>query len=154
MNITSVTAVKPAVLTFATPVATVAIGDMVLFGSTNKAKLDGYAYRVSAVGGAGVSVTLADLDGTAMGGALGAVGHVQVFEVGEVVADDLLHACVATVTVAGQAPDSINLDDMCSATTCRLAGNPNLPIHGRVDGAARLLESFRPRSSLRRQTGC
>ena len=41
-----------------------------------------------------------------MGGAVGAVGTAQVFEIGEELAtDDLLHACVATVTVAGQAPE-------------------------------------------------
>jgi hypothetical protein len=124
--ITSITAANPAVLTLTVPVASAAVGDMVLIDGTGKPELDGYAFRISVVASAGAALTLEGFDGTAMGGAVGAVGTATVYELAEEPGDgDLLHACVATITVAGQAPDSLSLDDMCSSTT--VLGTPKPP---------------------------
>ena len=131
--ITSISAANPAVLTLTTPVATAAVGDFALIEGTGKAAVDGKSFRISAVGSGGAALTLEDLDGTAMGGAVGAVGTAQIFELTEPDAD-LMHACVATVTVAGQAPDTLNLDDMCSSTSLLgTAKPPTFQFTGWVD---------------------
>jgi hypothetical protein len=84
-------------------------GTIAMIEGTGAADLDGYAWRALAPSGS--SFKLDDTDRTGDQATTG--GTYQPFIVGE----DLIHACVAQITVTGQAPDSISMDDMCGTST-------------------------------------
>jgi len=120
--LTSVTKANPSVMTLATANPDMAAGDFGLIEGTDDPHLDGKAFRFGAIGGAGTTAELSDFDGEQMA-ADATGGTVQIFDpVDE--GDGLLEACMANITVNGQAPDSINLDDMCDQTTVLGAPKP------------------------------
>jgi len=120
----SVTKADPCVATFASAPAGMVDGSMCVFEGTGDPLLDGKAFRLTDVSGA--NATLDDFDGTRLAIAV-AAGTGTVYNLTEVASSgdgDLLEACMATITVAGQAPDSLNLDDMCSSTVVLGAPKP------------------------------
>jgi hypothetical protein len=119
--VTSITKAAPPVVTPATMPPGIAAGDYVRFQDTGEPLLDGYAFKVATVSATGF--LLPDVDGTKFNAAV-ATGTLQAltFAGGEV---DLMHVCLAAVTIAGQAPDSIALDDMCGSST--KLGSPKPP---------------------------
>jgi hypothetical protein len=130
-GITSITKALPSVETFATAVAGLKAGSIVVNTTPAEVLLNGKAFRVANPGGAGTTAELESFDGTKLGAAVGVIANgAIVYNTTEVaiappLGVDLLCACVATVTVAGQAPDSLNLDDMCTSTT--VLGSPKPP---------------------------
>jgi hypothetical protein len=102
-------------------------GDLVSFASTGQANLDGKEYRVANWNAGAKTFELSGFDGaTKLTAAVAAVGTAQFFHSSDVAdAGSLLCACFATITVNGQAPDTLNLDDMCTATT--VLGSPKPP---------------------------
>jgi hypothetical protein len=119
--LTAITNAKPAVLSGVIP-AEAANGDVLLINGTGEPLLDGYAFRIANLV-AGVSAELDDFDGTRMAAAV-AGGTFQLFSKTEP-DGTLLEACMATITVTGQAPDSIQMDDMCGTAT--VLGSPKPP---------------------------
>lgn len=113
LAVTGISKAKPPVVTMAAVPVGLAAGDYVRFQDTGEAMLDDYAFKVSNVTATGFF--LPDVDGTKFVAAI-TTGTVQAltFAGGEA---DLLHVCLAAVTIAGQAPDSIALDDMCGSST-------------------------------------
>jgi hypothetical protein len=123
VNITSVTKANPCVLTAASAIGAATFAT---FEGTGEALLDGKTFRLVNI--AGSAGTLEGFDGTQLGAAVasGAGKVVQLWEVSDTdPAADLLCACLATVTIAGQEPDALNLDDMCTSTT--VLGTPKPP---------------------------
>lgn len=119
IQIVSVTAADPAVATAAAVLPAAYVdGAIVLIDGTGQADLDGYAWRIDNVNAGAKSFELVEADRTGLTAA--AAGSGQVFA-----GADLVHACMANITVTGQAPDSINLDDMCSTST--VLGDPKPP---------------------------
>jgi hypothetical protein len=92
---------------------TLAADDMAVLSGTNDPYLDGQAFRVASA--TATTVTLADADPTKLGTPKPTAGSLTPFSKAGAVG--LLTACMATVTVAGQAPASIQLDDMCGSET-------------------------------------
>jgi hypothetical protein len=129
LAITSVTAAMPAVVT-----ATAALpagmneGDLVALEGTGAADLDGTAWRAVNLDATGMTFELEGSDRTGET-AVGAVGTFQVFNDA-----NLIEACLANITVSGQAPDSISMDDMCgTATVLGDAKPPTFTFTGFVD---------------------
>lgn len=87
-------------------------GDFVQIDATGNAYLDGQAFRV--VNSSAAKFDLADADATRATGASN--GTFLPFTLAGAT-PTMLSACMATITVAGQAPDSIAMDDMCGSTT-------------------------------------
>lgn len=115
--VTGISNANPAVVT--PGAASAAVGDMVTFDGTGEPLLDGNTFRLTAVTG---STSFAiDFDGTQLSAAV-AVGTFTLYHKG---AGGLIEACLASVTVTGQDPDSIALDDMCSTAT--VLGDPKPP---------------------------
>jgi hypothetical protein len=112
VNVTSITKASPPVVTPATMPAGIVDGDLVKFSGTNVPYLDGHAFRIGAKGA--TTFTLVDAESSDIPAAVSTGTFVAYQKAGT---NALLHACMAQITVTGQAPDSINLDDMCSATT-------------------------------------
>lgn len=127
VGITSITAADPAVVTLAAAVpAGTANDDIVMFEATGEPLLDGYAFRIAALDtsvAAAPTFELLDFDGTKLTAAVGAVGTATIFNKAGNAA--LLEACLVNITVAGVAPDSIQMDDMCDSTT--VLGSPKPP---------------------------
>jgi hypothetical protein len=131
--ITSITKANPPVVTPATMPPGIANGDFVRFDGTNEPMLDGYAFKVSTV--SATAFILAGVNGTKFASAI-AGGTLQALTMagGEV---DLMHVCLAAVTIAGQAPDSIALDDMCgSATVLGSSKPPTFTFSGLADAGS------------------
>jgi len=86
-------------------------GDAVYVSGSGSAYLDGKTWRVDNVTPTDLELPDADTTkaGTPVGGQLTAYSKSG--------ADALLSACFVNVAVAGQAPDSINMDDMCGTST-------------------------------------
>jgi hypothetical protein len=130
-SITSITKANPCVITFSAAVTGMVAGSMVSLAVPAEPLLNGKTFRLSTIGGAGTTAVLEGFDGTKLGSAVGAISNgATVYNTTEVAISpplgvDLLCACVATVTVAGQAPDSLALDDMCTSTT--VLGTPKPP---------------------------
>jgi hypothetical protein len=129
VNVTSITKATPPVVTPATMPADLADGDLVGFDGTGVAYLDGHAFRIAALDA--TSVTLPDVESSDIPAAVSTGTFVTYQKAGD---DALLEACMAQITVTGQAPDSINLDDMCSTMTI-LGDNkpPTFSFSGFVD---------------------
>lgn len=110
LALTGITAAAPAVATAAAALdAGFVDNSIALLNGTGAADVDGYAWRAHDPSGSTFELEESDRTGeTAASG-----GTYQPFVIGE----DLIHACVAQVTVTGQAPDSISLDDMCGTST-------------------------------------
>jgi len=139
-DLTSITKANPCVVTFAAAVTGMVDGSMCSFAGTDETLLDGKTFRLTTIGGGGTTAVLDGFDGTKLSAAVTALTDAAtVYNKTEVAVDpvtgnDLLCACVATVTVAGQAPDSLNLDDMCTSTTVLGAPKPpTLQFTGWVD---------------------
>jgi hypothetical protein len=110
LALTGISAAAPASAVAVAPLDAAFIeGTIAMIEGTGAEDLDGYAWR--AEGPSGSSFKLADSDRTGDQATTG--GTYQPFVVGE----DLIHACVAQITVTGQAPDSISMDDMCGTST-------------------------------------
>jgi hypothetical protein len=110
LTLTGISAAAPAVAVATAPLDAGFIeGTIALLRDTTAEDLDGYGWRAS--NPTGSSFALDDSDRTGDQATTG--GTYQPFIVGE----DLIHACVAQVTVTGQAPDSISMDDMCGTST-------------------------------------
>jgi hypothetical protein len=133
--LTSVTKANPVVVTPATAPTAVA-GDWVSFAGTGEPQLDGMSYRVASV--TGTTLTLANCDGTKFLAAIASKGTMQTWPLaGAGTTNVLLSACMAQITVTGQAPDTINLDDMCGMM--ELLGDakpPTFSFSGFVDAAS------------------
>lgn len=129
VNVTSITKATPPLVTPATMPAGLANGDVVKFSATGVSYLDGHAFRIAALDA--TSFTLPDAESSDIPAAVSTGSFITYQKAG---ADALLEACMAQITVAGQAPDSINLDDMCSFTTI-LGDNkpPTFTFNGFVD---------------------
>jgi hypothetical protein len=111
-NVTSITKASPPVVSAATLPAGIANGDVVKFSGTGVPYLDGHAFRIGAK--TTNSFTLPDVESGDIPAAVSTGSFVSYQKAGT---DALLEACMAQITVTGQAPDSINLDDMCTTTT-------------------------------------
>lgn len=126
VGVTSITAADPAVLTLAAAVpAGTANGDLVMLENTGQALLDGKAFRIAALNTttpAAPTMELDDFDGTQLSGAV-STGTATVFN--KTGAEALLEVCLVNITVAGVAPDSIQMDDMCDSAT--VLGSPKPP---------------------------
>ncbi|MFL6051585.1 MAG: hypothetical protein ACJ72W_01525 [Actinoallomurus sp.] len=121
LAITSITAAKPAVVTGTAALPTgLAAGALVSFEGTGATDLDGTAWRITNINVATKTFTLVDSD-RAGKTAVGAKGTYQAFDD----TSNLISACLANITVSGQAPDSINMDDMCGTAT--VLGDPKPP---------------------------
>jgi hypothetical protein len=111
--ITSATKAKPVVVTPATMPVGLASGDFVAVDGTGEVLLDGYTFRTA--NKTATTFELVDVDGTKLTAAVAAKGTVTPYLKAGTGA--MLEACMAQITVTGQAPDSLNLDDMCSTQT-------------------------------------
>jgi hypothetical protein len=132
VSLTSITKASPPVVTPETMPAGLADGDLVTFEGTGTPFLDGYAFRISALDA--TSFTLPDVESSDIPAA---VSTGTFFTYQKAGTDALLEACMAQITVAGQAPDSLNLDDMCSTMT--ILGDakpPTFTFNGFVDQAS------------------
>jgi hypothetical protein len=123
--ITGATNADPMVVTLdgAVPAGT-AVGDMLVLDGTGNAALDGKAFRITAVDitDPDAPVVTVDYDASALAAPL-AAGTAQVFT--KAAAGALLEVCLVNITVAGVAPDSIEMDDMCGTST--VLGSPKPP---------------------------
>lgn len=127
--VTGITKASPPVVTPATMPADLADGDLVAFDDTGEVYLDGHAFRIGGL--TSTTFTLADAESSDLGAAVATGTFTTYQKAGD---DALLEACMAQITVTGQAPDSINLDDMCSTTT--ILGDskpPTFTFNGFVD---------------------
>lgn len=126
VDVTSITKATPAVVTLGAAVpAGTADGDMIEFADTGEPLLDGHAFRIAALDvstAAAPTLELLDFDGTRLTAAV-ATGTGTVYN--KAGTDALLEACLVNITVAGVAPDSIQMDDMCDSTT--VLGSPKPP---------------------------
>lgn len=123
--VTSITNTKPAVVTLGAAVADAADGDMVVFSDTGEPLLDGKTFRIQALDvttPAAPTFELYGLDGTKLTAAV-AAGMAQVFT--KAGTGGLLEVCMVNITVAGVAPDQIQMDDMCGSQT--VLGGPKPP---------------------------
>jgi hypothetical protein len=128
--VTSITAAKPAIVTATNTITDLADGDLALFAGTGASDLDGKAWRVAAVDTVAKTFELVESDRTGAT-AVGAAGTFEPYGDG-----NLIHACEANVTVTGQAPDSISLDDMCGTMTVLGDAKPDtFSFTGWVDNA-------------------
>ncbi len=127
--VTSITKATPPVVTPATMPASLANGDLVTFDGTGVPYLDGKAFRIAAL--TATTFELPDAESSDIPAAVATGTFTSYTKVG---ADALLEACLAQITVTGQAPDSIAMDDMCSTTTV-LGDNkpPTFTFNGFVD---------------------
>jgi hypothetical protein len=129
-GITSISKANPCVLVLAASVAGLADGSMVTLAVPAEPLLNGKTFRLVTTS-AGTTGTLEGFDGTKLGAAVGVIANgATVYNntqvaISPVTGNDLLCACVATVTIAGQAPDSLALDDMCTST--HVLGAPKPP---------------------------
>jgi hypothetical protein len=127
--VTSITKATPPVVTPTTMPSGLANGDLVSFEGTGVPYLDGHAFRIDAL--SATTFTLPDAESSDIPAAVATGTFTPYAKAGT---DALLEACMAQITVTGQAPDSINLDDMCSTTTI-LGDNkpPTFTFSGFVD---------------------
>lgn len=119
-NVTSITKASPPLVTPETMPLDLANGDLVTFDGTGDAYLDGFAFRIDALDA--TSFTLPDVESSDLAAAVSAGTFVTYQKAGDAA---LLEACMVQITVTGQAPDSIALDDMCSSVT--KYGDPKPP---------------------------
>lgn len=127
--LTGITKASPPVVTPGTMPPALAAGDLVAFEGTSEMYLDGHAFRVGGL--TATTFTLPDAESSDLTAAVTA-GTFQSYN--KTGTGAMLEACMAQITVAGQAPDAINLDDMCSTTTI-LGSNkpPTFTFSGFVD---------------------
>jgi hypothetical protein len=127
--ITSITKATPPVVTPATMPVDLANGDLVAFEATGVPYLDGQAFRIDALDA--TTFTLPDAESSDIPAAVATGTFTPYLKAGT---EALLEACMAQITVSGQAPDSIALDDMCSTMTI-LGDNkpPTFTFSGFVD---------------------
>lgn len=95
----------------ATGANTFVAGDFAFIQGTGSAGIDGRAWRVA--NPTATKFDLADADPAKVGAPAG--GTFTPYGKGG--ADAMLSGCFVAVAVAGQAPDSINMDDMCGTAT-------------------------------------
>ena len=110
--VTSITKASPPVVTPATMPANLANTDLATFDATGDAYLDGHSFRIGAL--TATTFTLPDVESSDIPAAI-STGTLTTYQ--KAGADALLEACMAQITVTGQAPDTITLDDMCTNTT-------------------------------------
>jgi hypothetical protein len=124
--ITSITNTLPAVVTLgAAAPADTANGDMIHIEGTGEPLLDGKTFRIQALNTttpAAPTLELYGLDGTKLAAAV-ATGTGQIWTKAGLTG--LEEVCLVNITVAGVAPDSIAMDDMCGSTT--VLGSPKPP---------------------------
>jgi len=128
IGITSITKAKPCILTCSAALpAGVVVGDFVMISGTNEVLLNGKTFRIEALDittPAAPKVTLYGFDGTKLNAAVGVVpSGAQFFQKAGTLA--LLEVCLVNLVVAGVAPDSIQMDDMCGSST--VLGSPKPP---------------------------
>lgn len=118
---TAGTLANPMVLTVDPVPAGIVAGGFVKFEATTPADpvLTVNAFRVLAVDATTITVEYDNTGGAALTAATG-----EYWSVGHDSTADLIEACMANVTVTGQAPDSIDMDDMCSTSTVLGAPKP------------------------------
>lgn len=121
VTFTGATAANPMVLTAAAVPPEVVVGGFLSLAGVTPAdaKLEGASLRVTAVTGTEVTV---DYDNT--GGAALTAAEGTYYSKGHDASFDLIEACMANVTITGQAPDSIDMDDMCGTATVLGAPKP------------------------------
>lgn len=129
ITVTSITKASPPVVTPATMPPDLVDGDLVNFDATGDPYLDGHSFAVGALDA--TTFTLPDVESSDVAGAVATGTFVIYTKTGP---DALLEACMAQITVTGQAPDTITLDDMCTNTTL-LGDNkpPTFTFQGFVD---------------------
>jgi hypothetical protein len=139
--VTSITKATPPVVTPATMPPGLAAGDYATFSGTGVPYLDGQTFRVD-----DVTATTFELPDSGSADIPAAVSTGTFLPQTKSGTGAMVEACMAQITIAGQAPDSINLDDMCSTTTI-LGDNkpPTFTFSGFVDkdapGFANLIEA-------------
>jgi hypothetical protein len=127
--LTSITKASPPVVTPATMPLDLADGDLVTFSDTGDDYLDGEAFRIGGL--TATTFTLPDSESSDLAAAVTTGTFVAYYKAGD---DAMLEACMATITVTGVAPSSINLDDMCGSTTVLGDANPpTFTFNGFVD---------------------
>jgi len=110
---------------------TLAEGDFARIAGSGSAAVDGYAWRVT--NPTATDFELADADPALIGTPV--AGTFQPYT--KVGTGAMLTACMASITVAGQEPDSIAMDDMCgSNTVLGDAKPPTLTFQGFSDAAS------------------
>jgi hypothetical protein len=126
ITVTSVSVDKPALATLAAALpAGAANGDMVTFSGTGDPVLDGKTFRIQALDVTAPTTPtfeLYGLDGARLAAAVDAGSAAVYTKAGD---GGLLEVCLVNITVAGVAPDSIAMDDMCDSTT--VLGSPKPP---------------------------
>ena len=125
--VTSITNMLPAVVTLAAaaPADTANGRAWIVFADTGQPLLDGKAFRIQAFDAAvpgTPTFELYGLDGTKLTAAV-ATGTAQIWTKAGLTG--LEEVCLVNITVAGVAPDSIAMDDMCGSTT--VLGSPKPP---------------------------
>jgi len=110
-TITSITQATPPVVTPTTMPPGITNGDFVVFDATGVAYLDGYSFRIDAVGA--TSFELPDVESTDIPAAVSTGNFLLYSKAGT---SAMLEACMASITLTGQAPDTINMDDMCGTS--------------------------------------
>jgi hypothetical protein len=113
--VTGITIVDPVTVTTTIAAGALVDGDFVVLNDTGSAYLDGNAFRVSNV--TATTFQLADAHGPSIGAVAPSSGTYIPYTIDSSSTVGLLTACMATITLTGQAPDSIVMDDMCSNTT-------------------------------------
>ena len=131
VNIVAISTASPAVVQVA---STAGITDLdpILVEGSGRADLDGKWWQADLVDGTHVALLASEA-----GAAVGAVGTIQALAMGTV----LIKACESTVTLNGQDPDSVNLDDMCDSST--KLGDPKPPTMSFTGFVNREEEGFR-----------
>ena len=109
-GITSAT--PPVVTSTAALPAGMAAGDFVVLDGTGEGYLDGDGFRVANL--VGLTFALDYADGSRITPAV-TQGNYALYSKNGTGA--MLSACMASITVTGQAPDSITMDDMCGTST-------------------------------------
>jgi len=131
LAVVAITNVAPPVVQVADS-STITDLDPILVTGTGRADLDGKWWLADVIDATHVALT-----GASAGAAVGALGTIQALGI----ADELIKACESTVTLNGQDPDSVNLDDMCDATT--KLGDPKPPTMSFTGFVNREEEGFR-----------
>jgi hypothetical protein len=119
--VTGVSITDPVTVTTTVAAGALVDGDAVIMNGTGSSYLDGHAFRVANV--MTTSFELPDAHGPSVGATAPTTGTYTPYTLqGNL---GLLSACMATITLTGQAPDSIVMDDMCGNLT--VLGNAKPP---------------------------
>jgi hypothetical protein len=118
--VTAITITDPVTVTTTVAAGALVDGDFAVLAGTGSTYLDGHAFRVASV--TPTSFECPDAHGPSIGAAAPTAGNYTPYPLAGSVA--LLSACMATITLTGQAPDSIVMDDMCSNMTALGSAKP------------------------------